>query len=385
MTLSPSRIRPDLAPGRFSKGGRGKMHIVHSESSCGWGGQEIRVLEEAAGMLERGHRVTLLCPREARIHDESARRGVPVIALPIARKSLAGLRAMRAWLTREKCEVLNSHSSTDSWLAALALVGMRRRPALVRTRHISAAIPDNLTTRWLYQSATRHIVTTGERLREQLIRANRFRPETIVSVPTGIDLTRYSPADKAQAKAHLGLNPAEACIGIVATLRSWKGHRYLVEAFAGLRRNDAHLLMVGDGPGRENLMQQVAQLGLGTRVLMPGNQADVVPWLQALDVFALPSYANEGVPQALMQAMAAGVPVISTAVGSIDELVRHEETGLMVPPQNVEALRAAIERLLDEPALGERLALAARSWVSERYSRERMLDSMEAVFRSVAL
>jgi len=359
------------------------MHIVHSESSCGWGGQEIRVLEEAAGMQLRGHRVTLLCPREARIFDEAARRGVPAVALPVARKGLAGVNAMRAWLGRNASDVLNSHSSTDSWLAALALLGARSRPALVRTRHISAAVPDNIATRWLYQTATRRIVTTGERLREQLIRDNGFRPESIVSVPTGIDLTRYVPADRATAKARLGLDPATACIGIVATLRSWKGHRHLVEAFAGLKHKDARLLMIGDGPGRDNLRRQVEQLGLSARVLMPGNQAEVTPWLQALDVFALPSYANEGVPQALMQAMAAGVPVISTPVGSIDELLQHEETGLMVPPQDVDALRAAITRLLDEPALGARLAVAARAWVRERYSRERMLDGMDAVFRSV--
>ena len=360
------------------------MHIVHSESSCGWGGQEIRVLEEAAGMLARGHRVTLLCPREARIHDEAASRGVPAVALPIARKGLAGLFAMRAWLATAGCDVLNSHSSTDSWLAALALLGTRPRPALVRTRHISAAIPDNIATRWLYQTATRRIVTTGERLREQLIRDNRFRPQTIVSVPTGIDLARFAPADRAQAKARLGLDPAQVCIGIVATLRSWKGHRYLVEAFAGLEEKNARLLIVGDGPGRDNLREQVARLGLEARVLMPGNQSDVAPWLQALDVFALPSYANEGVPQALMQAMAAGVPVISTPVGSIGELVRHEKTGLIVPAQDAAALGAAIERLLAGPALGERLAQAARAWVSSRCSRERMLDSMEAVFQSVA-
>lgn len=360
------------------------MHIVHSESSCGWGGQEVRVLEEAAGMLGRGHVVNLLCPREARIFDEAGKRGVPVAALPLARKRLAGVRALRTWLARNRCDVLNSHSSTDSWLAALALAGMNPRPALVRTRHISAAVPDNFATRWLYQSATCRIVTTGERLREQLIRDNRFRPESILSVPTGIDLARYAPGDKAQAKAALGIDPAQACVGIVATLRSWKGHRYLLDAFAGLKQKDARLLMVGDGPGRDNLRDQVERLGLQERVLMPGNQAEVTPWLQALDVFALPSYANEGVPQALMQAMAAGVPVISTPVGSIEELVRHEQTGLMVPPQDVEALRAAIERLLAEPALGARLTEAARAWVRERYSRERMLERMEAVFRSVA-
>ncbi len=360
------------------------LDIVHSESSCGWGGQEIRVLEEAAGMRERGHRVTLLCPAEARVCEEAARRSVPAVALPIAKKGLAGVRAMRAWLGANRCDVLNSHSSTDSWLAALALIGVGPRPALVRTRHISAAIPDNFATRWLYQSATRRIVTTGERLRAQLIRDNGFRPDAIVSVPTGIDLARFAPGNQAEARVRLGLDPAQVCIGIVATLRSWKGHRFLVEAFAGLKQADARLLIVGDGPGRNNLKQQVARLGLGERVLMPGNQADVTPWLQALDLFALPSYANEGVPQALMQAMAVGVPVVSTPVGSIDELVRHEETGLMVPPQDAGALRAAIQRLLAEPALGQRLAQAALAWVRERYSRKRMLDNMEAVFRSVA-
>ena len=357
------------------------MHIVHTESSCGWGGQEIRVLEEAAGMLGRGHRVTLLCPREAPIFAQAGQRGVPVAALPIARKGLRGIIALRAWLARQRCDVLNSHSSTDSWLAALALARMNPRPALVRTRHISAATPNNFATRWLYQTATRKIVTTGERLREQLIRDNDYRPESIVSVPTGIDLARFAPADRAEAKRRLGLDPVDACIGIVATLRSWKGHRYLVEAFAGLKRKDARLLMVGDGPGRDDLRQQVARLGLQSRVLMPGNQPDVVPWLQALDVFALPSYANEGVPQALMQAMAVGMPVVSTPVGSIGELVRDGETGLMVPPRDAVALRAAIERLLDEPELGANLAQAARALVRSRYSRERMLDAMEAVFR----
>ncbi len=359
------------------------MHIVHTESSCGWGGQEIRVLEEAAGMLERGHRVTLLCPREAPIHAEAARRAVPAVALPIARKGLRGIGAMRGWLARNRSDVLNSHSSTDSWIAALSLVGMSPRPALVRTRHVSSAIPDNAATRWLYQSATRQIVTTGERLREQLIRDNRFHAESIVSVPTGIDLARFAPADRAQAKARLGLDPAHAHVGIVATLRSWKGHRYLLEAFTGVEHKNARLLIVGDGPGWVNLKQQVARLGLEKRVFMPGNQADVVPWLQALDVFALPSYANEGVPQALMQAMAVGVAVISTPVGSIDELVRHDETGLMVPPRDADALRAAIQCLLGEPALGERLVQAARARVRDRYSRERMLDSMEEVFSKV--
>src|ERR1700691_3723542 len=148
------------------------MHIVHTEASLGWGGQEIRILGEAAGMIARGHRVSLLCPPAASIFSEAANRGVPVTALPIARKNLRGLLALRGWFKNHVPDVVNTHSSTDSWLAALACASLSAPPPIVRTRHISAAVPNNTATRWLYRTATRHIVTTGEQLRAQLMRDN---------------------------------------------------------------------------------------------------------------------------------------------------------------------------------------------------------------------
>ena len=119
------------------------LRIVHTESSLGWGGQEMRILAEAQGLARRGHAVTLLCPAEARIHAESAHWGVPVVALPIARKRLRGLRALRDWLAAHPADVVNTHSSTDSWLAALALRWLGRRTPIVRTRHISAPVAGN--------------------------------------------------------------------------------------------------------------------------------------------------------------------------------------------------------------------------------------------------
>ena len=92
------------------------MKILHTEASCGWGGQEIRILEEARGLIERGHDVQLVCPPEARIFVEAARFGVPVTALPIARKRPGGVIALRYWLARHRPDVINTHSSTDSWL-----------------------------------------------------------------------------------------------------------------------------------------------------------------------------------------------------------------------------------------------------------------------------
>ena len=358
------------------------LRIVHTEASLGWGGQEIRILTEAAGMIQRGHQVTLLCPPQARIYTEAQSRGIPAVALPIGRKNLSGLLALRRWLKTHAVDVINTHSSTDTWLAALAVHSLGKQAPIVRTRHISSPIPHNLATRWLYQRASRHIVTTGERLREQLIGVNGFTPAAITSVPTGVDTAHFLPGDRAAARAQLGLPLDVPIVGIVATLRSWKGHRYLVEAFAGLSDPQTRLLIVGDGPVREALLAQIEELNLADRVIMPGNQRDVLPWLQAMDVFALPSYANEGVPQAILQAMLCALPIVTTPVGSIPEAVQHEQTGLIVEPRDAESLRQAIQRLLEDPGLRQALGNAARERALSRFGFENMVDRMETIFRN---
>lgn len=373
---------PDHGPAAGVRSGK-SLSIIHTEASLGWGGQEIRILTEAAGMVRRGHRVSLVCPPEARIFSEAQRRNLPVAALPIGRKNLVGFLALRRWLKAHPADIVNTHSSTDSWLAALARLGLAKPPALVRTRHISAPIPDNAPTRWLYRKAAAHIVTTGENLRQQLIRDNGYRADTITSVPTGIDTDLFVPGDRLEARRQLGIESDGMIIGIVATLRSWKGHRYLIEAFAGMPDKRAKLLIVGDGPQRAALERQVAESGLTGRVLLPGNQREVLPWLQAMDVFVLPSYANEGVPQAILQAMLCALPIVTTPVGSIPEAVKDGETALIVEPKNAHAVRAAIERLGNDPGLRESLGRSARARALQWFGLDAMLDKMEAVFLNV--
>jgi glycosyltransferase involved in cell wall biosynthesis len=363
--------------------GMKRFKILHTESSCGWGGQELRIIDEAEVFLNNGHEVAIAAAPESRLATEAVRRSVPVVQLPIARRSLSGLLATRSYLASRSIDIVNTHSSTDTWLVALAACTLGAPPKLVRTRHVSAPIPNNWPTRWLYRIASSHVVTTGVALRLQVMKETGLDESKITSVPTGLDLERFCPGDRRTARESLRISPAEFVIGVVATLRSWKGHRYLVDAFAEHVREGARLLVIGDGPGADNLRRQVTQLGLGDRVVMPGNQADVVPWLRAMDVFALPSYANEGVPQAIMQAQACGIPVISTAAGSIGEIVSHESTGLLVEPRSVASLGAAINRLRDDAGLRDRLSMAALNQARARYSARIMMESMQRVFSNV--
>ncbi len=363
------------------------LQILHTESSTGWGGQEIRILTEARGMLDRGHRVTLLSDPQAAIIPAAERLGIPTVTLPIGRKNLRAFAALRRWLKAHgaQFDVVNTHSSTDSWLTALAVRTLSGMPPLVRTRHVSTAVNNSPATRWLYRRAIAHIVTTGEAVRQQLHRDNGYPLERMTSVRTGIDLGRFVPAERPAMRKQLGL-PNTPTIGIVATLRDWKGHDYLLEAFAQLRARFPgwQLLIVGDGPRRAHLEGRIAELTLIGQVHMVGNRDDVPDWLGAMDVFALPSYGDEGVPQGIMQAMACALPVVTTAIGAIGEAVRDGETGIMVPTRDASSLADGLARLMADEELRLRMGEAGRRYALANFSIEKMLDRMEEVFRRVA-
>ncbi|MFM7295239.1 MAG: glycosyltransferase family 4 protein [Burkholderiales bacterium] len=360
-----------------------RLSILHTESSIGWGGQEIRILTEARGMLERGHQVMLLTPPNAELLPAARKLGVPVEAISIARKRIGPLLELRKWLAANgrRYDVINTHSSTDSWLTAVACLTLVDMPPMVRTRHVSTAINNHWSTRWLYTKATAHIATTGEALRSQLHRDNGFALETMTSVRTGIDLNRFQPLDKAATRAKLGI-PENPTIGILATLRDWKGHDDLLDALKLLRIKfpEWRLIIIGDGPQRARLTSRVQKENLAEIVRFVGNVDNVPEWLSTLDIFTLPSFGDEGVPQGIMQAMACGLPVVSTPVGAIAEAVQDGSTGILVAPKNATALAAALEQLMADAALRQHMGQAGRAYALASFGITVMLDRMTDVF-----
>ncbi|HHC73475.1 MAG TPA: glycosyltransferase, partial [Thiothrix sp.] len=255
------------------------LHIVHTEASQGWGGQEIRILTEAKAMQAQGHQITLLAPKAAKIHQAAEKLGLTVVTMSYEKRSFKAIFATRRWLKKQRPDIVNTHSSIDSWVVAIAALSLNFMRT-VRTRHISAPIKINGINRWLYRKAAQHIVTTGETLRQTIMRDLQIPKEHITSIPTGIDLQRYSrenlPNQRVQ-RADLGIADDAIVLGIVATLRSWKGHDDLLHALKAVIKTQANtqLLIVGDGPRREHIEALVRELNLQNHVHLVGQRDDV--------------------------------------------------------------------------------------------------------------
>jgi glycosyltransferase involved in cell wall biosynthesis len=360
--------------------------ILHTESSLGWGGQEHRILAEAAVMRQRGHRLSLACDPRGELYSRARAQGFQVTPVPFG-----GAQNLRAWarlrrlLGQDEIEVLNTHSSLDSWVGALVWKSLGTRPLLVRTRHLSTRVKNNWPTRWLYR-APGAIITTGQVTKELLMTRLGVPAQRIFSIPTGVALQEFGPREEnRELQARLQIPAGAFIFGSVAVLRSWKGHLYLLEALKRLLEEGrpVYLVVVGEGPYREVIQEKIAALGLGARVRLAGYQDRVADWFALMDAVVLASYANEGVPQSLLQALAMAKPVVGTTVGGIPEVIVPEETGLLAPPKDAGALAQAMGYLMDHPSQARELGRRGRALVVERFSLEQMAAEVEAVYEAV--
>jgi glycosyltransferase involved in cell wall biosynthesis len=363
---------------------RPSLAILHTEASLGWGGQERRILVEALAMRQRGHRPALACDPRGELYRRALQQRFSVAPLTFGgRHNLTAWKTLRRMLGTGAIDILNTHSSLDSWVATLAWQCLHTRPLLVRTRHLSTWIKDNRLTRWLYRTPAA-IITTGQVTKELIVMRLGVPARRIFSIPTGVELAEFAPQEKSRellAQLHI---PENAFIfGNVAVLRSWKGHLYLLEAFHELIEGGARafLILVGEGPYRVVIEEKIEQLGLQHWVRLAGFRDQVAPWFALMDVMVLASYANEGVPQSLLQAMAMALPVIGTTVGGIPEVIVEEETGLLAPPRDARALAQVMEQLMSDPDRRRELGRRGRELVVERFSLEQMAAEIEAVYQ----
>jgi glycosyltransferase involved in cell wall biosynthesis len=309
-------------------------------------------------------------------------------------KDLLALLKLYRLIRRGHFDLVHTHSSKAGILGRVAarLAGV---PRVVHTPHghvFTGYFGKTLTTsfilleRWAATFTDRIIGLTDQEIRDHLAR-KIGKPGHFVSIPSGINIERFSTGSlvspRSQMRASWGLPDHALLIGSVGRLETVKGHFYLLEAFASLapRFPALYLALVGEGELAHTLRAFAQRSGLSERVLFLGWREDTPFLLDAFDLFVFPSL-NEGMGRALVEAMAAGLPIVASRAGGISEVLAEGEAGLLVEAGAAPALAQGIEMLLLDPALRARLGSAARER-ARRYSVEAMLQKIEALYREL--
>jgi glycosyltransferase involved in cell wall biosynthesis len=353
------------------------MRIALSNASHAWGGIH-RVTEVLVrGMQARGHEVSVFCRPGSEL--QARMRGVaplqPVV-IGMDLSPLAVWRCRRA-LARFRPDVVVALMKKDVRLTAPAAwsLGM---PVVVRHGN-EQALPGGLFGRLLYGHASAHHVANAEATRRTILRsAPWLRADDVSVIYNGVQ-----PAPEDVEPADLELPPGSVAVGFVGIFEPRKGVLDLARAWERVARAvpAAHLVLTGRG----RLQRAVREaLGDAPRVHWLGYRSDVPRVMRALDVLVLPSLV-EGAPNVVLEAMAAGRPVVATAVSGTPELVDDGRTGLLVPSGDPAALAEAIIDLASDPAKRERMGAAGRARAADRFGMDAMLDAYEALFERVAL
>ena len=341
------------------------------------GGAEVHVLTLCRKLAQRGHHVTVVCPRGRALTRELEDRGFDVWA-PRTTGKVDPLTLVRlaARLRRDRADILHAHLSTASLIGSLAarLAGVP-----------SIATVHGLNRRITFMGAQR-IIAVSHAVRRHLV-AQGMPESRITVIHNGIELERYrQPPDAGPVRIRLALAPGESLIGAVGRLGPEKGHSYLIEAVALLIRRDrlpVRLVIVGEGRSRPALEATTLRCGVSDRVTLVGFQRDVMPYEAALDLFCLPSL-KEGLSLSALEAMALAKPVVASRVGGTPEVVVDGETGLLVEPANPEALAQALAGMLRDRERARRMGEAGRARVEALFDLGRSVDRIEALYERMA-
>ena len=326
---------------------------------------------------------------EAAAISEIERIPVPTLVRPVAPISdLRALSSLRAAMRSFRPDVVHTHSSKAGILGRFAarLVGV---PA-VHTVHGFGFTPlQAAPMRFLYRTAERtmarftdHFVTVSETDRLRGIELGIFPPEKATVIRAGVDLGRFRAAKDGDAvRERLGVPVGPPMVTQVGNFKPQKAPLDFVRVAAAVQKQhpDCWFVMVGDGPLRETAEGLAHELEVEDRMVFPGWWSDVPGLLAATTVSALTS-RHEGLPCSVVESLAAGVPVVATAVDGTVEVVRSEDNGLLAPPGDIVGLAQSIGRLLADPGLRDRMAVAARDGL-EDFDRDLMVQQQEDLYR----
>ena len=312
------------------------------------------------------------------------------------RDFVATLRLARL-IRRERPDILHTHTAKAGTVGRVAaiLAGKHKPPIVVHTfhGHVLRGYFGPLRSwffrmleRWLAAHTTA-LIAVSPQVRDDLVALGVAPAERFAVIRLGVELgERIAPEKngRAESRRYLGIPEERFAVGWIGRMTAVKRTDDVLVAFKGLRDAgvEAMLCMVGDGPDRPHLEQRAHELGLMRDTLFLGYQEDVAPFYAAFDALVLPS-SNEGTPVSVIEALAAGRPVVATRVGGVPDVVQEGVDGFLVDPGATDDLADRLAQLARDAGLRERMGAAGRNRVLPRYAVDRLVDDVDRLYRSL--
>ncbi|MCX7717534.1 MAG: glycosyltransferase family 4 protein [Candidatus Sumerlaeaceae bacterium] len=360
------------------------MKIIHTNFLRGWGGQSNRILMESLGAAAAGHEVLLSVPGDSelarraraaglRIDDSVSYRG------GLRAATLGDVMRLRRLLETFRPDILHLHGGRDSWLAVAALSTITRadRPRVIRCKHNVFPVAQHPLNVWQYSRFFERIVCLSTAIVEQCASIRGVRRENLRLIPSASEAERFARNIQARrrVRAEFALKDDHIVVILVGRLRPEKGHEVLLRAAPTIlaANPQVRFLLAGGGSMRSDLERLAATLCISEHCLFAGFREDVPDLLSAADIAVQPSL-SEGLGTSVLEACAAGLPVVASRTGGIPDVILDSETGILVEPGSHDALASALIKCASDPVLRERLGSAGRKRVSEEFSPERLVE-----------
>ena len=377
------------------------LRVAHLVASLMPGGAELQELALAERLPRERFQLDFLAyAGEGRFDDRARNAGCRVIHLGMraqpgetsstaqrrrARMALRFVRAMRAG----RYDIVDAWLYTADILAALGRV-VTGTPVVIAGRRDTLAHhrfgPLAGTVDRLVDRLTDAVVANSTAAAEFAVRSHQTDPAKLRIINNGVELIEpLSATERSAWRRKIGAGDGHFVIGCVGNYRDMKGHALLIDAFAELARDrsDLRLVLVGEGPMRSALEGQITALGLEGRIRLHGTELDPRPLYGAFDVVVQAS-RSEGLPNVLLEAAAAGLPIVATAAGSSGEIVIDGQTGLLVPIEDRHALVGALGRAIADPGLRRRIGAAARTHVDATFGMTRYVQEFADLYEDLA-
>lgn len=286
---------------------------------------------------------------------------------------------------RERPDIVHTHA-WGTLVEGLLAARLARVPVAIHGEHgtLQLRAYQRVIQRVGWTAATR-LLSVSSRLADRLAHETGFPRQHVAVIRNGVDLSRFTKIDRAEARTSLGLGGGTPVVATVGRLVPVKDHAMLLDAIALLRAEDVPvtLMIAGDGPLRATLTERAVQLGIDGDVRFLGHRPDVERVFAAADAFVLSS-ESEGLSNTILEAMASGLPVVATRVGGADEMVSEGETGLLVPAKDSREMANALRTILRDQSRRQAMGAAARARVEAEFSLAGMIERYDGLYHDLA-